>query len=101
MGSAPGSYPGHDSMFRRLIEAAPEAVAVICDHRFVYVNPRFLQLLGYDRLEEIVDTPAYEFIHPDDRRRLASRALAAPAFPDTPRPPDDFRMQRKGGDYVD
>src|SRR5262249_31092079 len=56
-----------ESMFRKLIEAAPEAVVVIRDGRLVYVNPGFLALTGYERFEDIAAVPAFDLVHPDDR----------------------------------
>src|SRR5689334_11675704 len=35
-----------EGLFRKLVEAAPEAVLVTRDKRMVYANPRFVRLLG-------------------------------------------------------
>ena len=37
-----------EGLFRKLVEAAPEAVLVVRQERIAYVNPRFLELLGYE-----------------------------------------------------
>jgi PAS domain-containing protein len=42
-------------LFRKLVEAAPEAVLVTRDRRIVYLNPRFLRLVGYESLEDFGD----------------------------------------------
>src|SRR6266699_4156431 len=57
-------------MFRQLIEAAPDAVAVTRDKSVVYGNPAFLALLGYERLEDLKGVESSELIHPEDLVRL-------------------------------
>jgi PAS domain S-box-containing protein len=88
-----------ESMFRKLIETAPEAVAVVRDNRLVYVNPNFLRLLGYDRYEDVVAMAAFDLVHPDDRRSILEGRPPQPSLEHRP-PPEEFRMIKKGGDLV-
>jgi PAS domain S-box-containing protein len=88
-----------ESMFRKLIEAAPEAVVVTRDGSLVYVNPAFLSLLGYERFEEIASIPAFDLVHEDDRATLIQRGKEFGATYGT-RPPDEFRMTKKNGDVI-
>jgi PAS domain S-box-containing protein len=89
-----------EAMFRLLIEAAPDAVAVTRDKSVVYGNPAFLALLGYERLEDLKGIPSSELIHPDDLMRLRTgpRARARPAVVHAA--PEELRLRTKAGDYV-
>lgn len=88
-----------ESMFRRLIEAAPEAVVVTREGKLVYLNPAFLALLGYKSFEEIADIPAFDLVHPDDRAALVERGKTLGAQHGK-RPPDEFRMIKKSGEVI-
>jgi PAS domain S-box-containing protein len=87
-----------EALFRKLIEAAPEAVMVARDNHIVYVNPRYLQLLGYDNFEELGAKSVIELIHPDDRISLDARqqCIHDLAFP----PPREYRLLRRDGSAV-
>jgi PAS domain S-box-containing protein len=88
-----------ESLFRKLVEAAPEAVAVSKNSRIAYVNPRFLRLLGYDRFEELADRVPSEFIHPDDRAALPDRKRLVYGA-DRPTPTHEYRVRRRDGRYI-
>ena len=55
--------------FRRLIEAAPDAIGVCRDGRFVYLNPALSELFGRPS-GSLVDRELVEFVHPDDRESV-------------------------------
>ncbi len=58
----------------RLLEAANDPVYVLHEGRFVYVNPRFIELFGYDRDEVCQeDFDVWRLIHPASRANVASR----------------------------
>jgi len=67
--------------YRSLIENTGEPVGVLsADRRLVYASPAYLRVLGYAP-EEVVGTPAFERIHPDDReaaKAAVARALETP-----------------------
>jgi PAS domain S-box-containing protein len=88
-----------ESMFRKLIEAAPEAVVVQRDGKLVYSNPAFLALLGYERFEEIAPVPAFDLVLEDDRAALIERGKTFGATYGV-RPPDEFRMTKKNGEVI-
>ncbi|HEY8475474.1 MAG TPA: PAS domain S-box protein, partial [Chloroflexota bacterium] len=54
-----------EQRYRRLVEMSPDAIAVHCDGRFVYINPAGMRLLGASRPEEVVGKSIYEIVHPD------------------------------------
>ncbi len=59
--------------FRNLIEKAPDAVLVTQDEKIVYVNPKILNLLGYDDEEELLGKPGVFIVHPDDQKTVSQR----------------------------
>jgi len=89
-----------EGLFRKLVEAAPEAVLVTRDRRVVYLNPRFLRLLGYDRLEDFANRETTELVHPDDRFRLDERQRIVAASTDDPAPMQEYRMLARDGRAV-
>src|SRR5438445_5200520 len=88
-----------ESLFRKLVEAAPEAVLVARDHRVAYVNPRFLALLGFERMEEVCDRLTVEFVHVDDRVQLDERRRLIEDSTD-PVGPKEYRLIRADGSIV-
>lgn len=59
-----------EQQFRALIENATDAVAIIQDGRFQYLNRFGQQMLGYSA-DEVVGLPLLEVIHPDFRDAVA------------------------------
>ena len=58
--------------YRIVVEHANDAICIAQDDRFVFHNPRALELLGCTT-EELRRTPFSEFIHPEDRELLLDR----------------------------
>ncbi|MBP7736089.1 MAG: PAS domain S-box protein [Spirochaetes bacterium] len=57
---------------RLLVDNANEGIVVLQDWRFVFVNPRFIDITGYTR-EHLYSRAFTEFIHPDDRAMISER----------------------------
>lgn len=57
---------------RLLVQNANEGIVVLQDWRFVFVNPRFINLTGYNA-EHLMSREFTEFIHPDDREMISDR----------------------------
>jgi len=57
---------------RLLVENANEGIVILQDWRFVFVNPRIVQLTGYPP-EHLRSREFIEFIHPDDREMISER----------------------------
>lgn len=55
-----------EARFRALVEQSVTGIYVAQDERFVYVNPRFCEILGWTAAE-LASRPAYDFILPEDR----------------------------------
>jgi len=87
-----------EALFRKLIEAAPDAVLVSRSDRSVYANPVYLRLTGYDSFEELA-TKGFDMLHPDDRAKGYSRRrqVMESAEPGTPR---EYRIMRRDGQSV-
>lgn len=63
----------NEKQWRDLIELAPMAIAVHVDGKFVYMNPMGLRLFGTASLEDILDKPIVDYIHPDYRKIVQER----------------------------
>ncbi len=57
---------------RLLVDNANEGIVVLQDWRFVFVNPRFIDITGYTR-EHLCSRVFTEFVHPDDRDMISER----------------------------
>jgi PAS domain S-box-containing protein len=94
-----GALRASEALFRKLIEAAPEAVMVSRDDKAIYVNPLYLRLTGYDSLEELAAKTVVDLLHPEDRglaperRRLIMESSA-------PAPPREYRILRRDGGTI-
>ncbi|MCC6746111.1 MAG: PAS domain-containing protein [Deltaproteobacteria bacterium] len=58
-----------EASFRSLIEASPDAIIVHRHGQIVYVNPAVLEVLGYERGEDLIGTAPLALMHPEDRPR--------------------------------
>jgi PAS domain S-box-containing protein len=87
-----------ETRFRQLIEAAPDAIGVVRDRRFVYVNPAYVRLLRRP-FGAICGFAVSDFVHRDDREALDRRldAIRAGAPPSMPH---DARVTRPDGRII-
>jgi PAS domain S-box-containing protein len=60
-----------EERYRVLVENAAEAIVVLQDGVIRFVNPEAEVQSGYSR-EELTEKPFLEFVHPEDRERLAA-----------------------------
>lgn len=58
-----------EEKYRILVEKANEAIGVVQDGVFKYVNPKALELTGYSQ-KELVHQPISLIMHPDDEQML-------------------------------
>jgi PAS domain S-box-containing protein len=54
-----------EERYRTLVELSPSGVFVFSEGRTAYVNHTATVLLGANAVQEILDRPTFEFIHPD------------------------------------
>src|SRR5690242_19562371 len=64
-----------EAKFRTLVEQSLIGVYIIRDAKFVYINPRFAQILGYTQ-DELMNTDAINIIAPADKKRVAENIRA-------------------------
>lgn len=53
-----------------LTESSRDAIAYIQDGMHVYANPAYLDLFGYNRIDELAEASALDMVVPDDQGRL-------------------------------
>ena len=89
-----------EERYRIAIEHSNDGVSIVSGQRNVYVNQRFLDILGYERPEQILKGPHLLGVHPDDREMVADylrrrqRGDAAPVR-------YEFKGIRKDGTKLD
>ena len=54
-----------EERYRTLVELSPSGVVVFCEGRTVYINHTGALLMGAKDVQEILDRPTFDFIHPD------------------------------------
>ncbi len=62
-----------EELFRRLAEAAPDAMIVIADGVLRYANLAAVRTLGHERAEALIGTAAAAMLTPEDARIMAAR----------------------------
>ncbi|MFC2156182.1 PAS domain S-box protein, partial [Acidobacteriota bacterium] len=73
-----------ERQYRLLVDSANEAIGVVQDFKFCFVNPKLVEISDYNE-EELMSRPVLEFTLPEDRellgdrirRRLAGEALSS------------------------
>ncbi|HVN97165.1 MAG TPA: PAS domain S-box protein [Syntrophorhabdaceae bacterium] len=56
--------------YRAVVEHSNDGIAIVRGGIHIYVNPRFLEIFGYEKPEDIIGKPPLMIIHPEDRQRL-------------------------------
>jgi PAS domain S-box-containing protein len=87
-----------EANFRTLMERSPTASLVQRDGKYVYVNPAWAAMLGYNSAADVIGRPVLEDVHPDDRPRVRERMQRALASGETP--PSEVRLLRRDGSVV-
>ncbi len=62
-----------EERYRNVVNVSPDAIAIHCEGKIVFVNPAAVQLLGVTSPNDLIGKPAIEFVHPDDREFARSR----------------------------
>jgi len=60
-----------EERFRTAIESSSDAIAMIKDGTQIYVNRRFLEIFGFERLDQVLGQPLSLVVHPDDWEKVA------------------------------
>jgi len=71
----PDKYPIPTKIFHALMKQLHDAVFVIKNGRFVFVNQRTTELFGFSE-SELLSCPIFEFVHEDDKELVRNRYKA-------------------------
>lgn len=88
-----------EERYRTAIECSNDAVTIVQGDIRVYANQKFLDIFGYDRLDEVIGQHTFHVMHPDDRDRLieiSRRRQAGEPVPSS----YEFRGVRKDGTTI-
>jgi PAS domain S-box-containing protein len=80
------SAESSETQYRRLLDAFNDAVFVLDESKYLYVNKRGVELLGYSDPSEIVGTDIYRHVSPEFRELVKTRIegrLIGDAVPST------------------
>jgi PAS domain S-box-containing protein len=89
-----------EELYRIAFENSNEGIALARKDKLIFVNPRFLEISGYDSEEEVLHIDSSVLIHPADRERISM--LANMRMRGEPVPARyDFRCVRKDGTEYD
>jgi two-component system, sensor histidine kinase and response regulator len=64
-----------EERYRTVIEHSNVGIALVQDGVHVYVNPKFLEIFGYHKPEEILGKRPIMTVHPDDHELMTKRDL--------------------------
>jgi PAS domain S-box-containing protein len=59
-----------EERYRIAIESSNDGITIAKGNQYIYVNRRFLEMFGYDSLEEVLERPTFVSVHPDDREMV-------------------------------
>ncbi len=76
-----------EQRYRTLLESAPDAIFLMREQLFTYLNPAALRLFGASDASQLIGTPTLGRIHPDDHasvrertRQILEQGRAVPAL---------------------
>ena len=97
---ANGALRKSEERFRTIVERAPEPIFIQTDHRFAYLNPAALHLLGARSLQELAGTPVVDRIAPESRYLALSRIRALNENKTPVRTPAQLKWLRLDGSEI-
>ncbi len=62
-----------EERYRRLVELSPDAIVVLRNDRFIYVNPAAVQLWGASTAQNLIGKSILEVVHPDYHDHVRER----------------------------
>jgi PAS domain S-box-containing protein len=85
-----------EERYRLLTDNSLTGIYIHQDGKFVFVNERLCQILGYPA-SEIIGQYFWEFVHEDDRRMVRERGMARSRARSTPTSHYEFRVLCRDG----
>jgi two-component system NtrC family sensor kinase len=67
---------GSEDQYRRLVDVAPELIAVHSEGKITFMNAAGARMLGAASPEEVIGRPVLDFVHPDSRPIVGQRVRA-------------------------
>jgi PAS domain S-box-containing protein len=61
-----------NKIFRMAFEGAPDGIAIAHNGKLFSVNPRFLDIFGYESMDEALALEEFGWIYPDQRRHISN-----------------------------
>jgi len=89
-----------EERYQSLLEASRDAVCVIAEERYAYVNKRHAELLGFNDPSDFIDREAIEFVAPEDKKRVLEMIRGRPKGEKHPSL-YELKLRRKNGTLVD
>jgi PAS domain S-box-containing protein len=86
--------------YRTLVEHAPDAIAIHCEGKWVYVNPAGMRLFGASRPGEVLGRDVLELVPPEFREFVRERMRKSYDH-GTPAPLQESRLLRVDGVVVE
>ena len=59
-----------EERYKALIEHSNDAVALVEAEHHIYVNQKFLDIFGYEDVDEVIGKAPFMIVHPDDREMV-------------------------------
>ncbi|MBN2488874.1 MAG: PAS domain S-box protein, partial [Methanosarcinaceae archaeon] len=86
-----------EEKYRNLVERANDGITIIQDGLVKYANPRHSEIMGYT-IEELINTPFTDYIHPDKRPIVADLYKRRMAGEDVPKVYETVVKHKDGTD---
>lgn len=64
-----------EEKYRTVVENSLAGIFIHQEGKYKFVNRRFVEMLGYDRPEDFLDCPFWEFVHPEDQELVRRRGV--------------------------
>lgn len=62
-----------EERYKRLVELSPDIIFIHSEGKVIFINKAGADFLGYNSPNEIVGKPFMDFIHPDNKEKVAER----------------------------
>nr|QNO46544.1 sensor histidine kinase RcsC [Methanosarcinales archaeon ANME-2c ERB4] len=99
LGNSQRALRDSEEKYRNLIEHADAGIVIIHDKLITYLNKRGAEMIGHT-VEEIINTPFTEYLHPDELPRVIDRYKRRMAGEDV-QPIYETAVKHKNGSRID
>jgi len=73
-----------EERYRTVINASKDAIYVVQDGKYAYINQQGVEMLGYETPSDLLGRDVLDFFHPDERPRIAGYIRGRHSGEDTP-----------------